>query len=154
MEVVIHGADPPGRRCGPNENVHVGLIFLGKNSGVAVPGRPWRVVGLVPGDTADVRWECEITVKTTAAGTDFAGPFVRGNRDDRHLGLAWVEVHADGTLEVFRGAKLRLDDVDPEILRSAGRPGHRLVARVSLGSGHGEPRCARIRPPDLECSAE
>ena len=46
-------------------------------------------------------------------GLDFSGPFVRGDRTDRHLGLAWGDVPGDGTLRLFRGAKLRLVDSIP-----------------------------------------
>ena len=37
-------------------------------------------------------------------GFDFSGPFVRGDRADRHLGLAWGDAPGDGTLRLFRGA--------------------------------------------------
>ena len=46
-------------------------------------------------------------------GYDFTGPAVGGDRTDRHLGLAWGDVPGDGTLHMFRGAKLRLVDVPP-----------------------------------------
>jgi Family of unknown function (DUF5990) len=64
---------------------------------------------------------------------------------DRNLGLAWGEVPGDGTLRVFRGARLRLADVDPGVIEPAMRPGHRLVARVRLTDARGNPTCARVR---------
>ena len=85
-------------------------------------------------------------------GYDFAGPFVRGVRDDRHLGLAWGDLQGDGTLRLFRGAKLRLVDVDPGLIEQAMRPGHRLVARVRLTDAKGNPVCARLHPPYLTWS--
>jgi Family of unknown function (DUF5990) len=62
-------------------------------------------------------------------GLDFGGPFVRGDRTDRHVGIAWGDVSADGTFRLFRGSKLRLGDVDPALVGEAVRPGSRLVAR-------------------------
>ena len=69
---------------------------------------------------------------TVSDGFDFAGPFVRGVRDDRHLGLIWGDLMDDETLQVFRGAKLRLVDVDPGLIEQALRPGHKLIARIRL----------------------
>jgi hypothetical protein len=92
-----------------------------------------------------------VTVGTDDDGLDFAGPFVRGDRTDRHLGLIWGDY--DGTeLHMFRGAKLRLVDVDPDVIAAARRPGHRLVGRLGLTDPGGNPVCARIR--DIVWSAE
>src|SRR5438552_15365518 len=79
MIVIVEGVDLPGRRCRPDleghghQNVHVGVCTkAGKRSGVEpIPGRPWGVTGLV-----------------------------RGDRDDRHVGLAWGEVGPDGAFEL------------------------------------------------------
>jgi hypothetical protein len=60
---------------------------------------------------------------------------------------------ADGTLHVFRGAKLRLVDVDPGLIEQAMRPGHTLVARIRLTDARGNPICARVHPPYLTWSA-
>jgi len=50
---------------------------------------------------------------------------------------------------VFRGAKLRLVDVDPGLIEQALRPGHELVARIRLTDARGNPICARGHPPYL-----
>ena len=78
------------------------------------------------------------------------GPYVRGARTDRNIGLAWGDVPGDGTLRLFRGAKLRLADVDPALIEEALRPGCRLIARARLTDATGNPICARLRPPDIE----
>jgi Family of unknown function (DUF5990) len=65
------------------------------------------------------------------------------------LGLAWGDVPGDGTLRLFRGAKLRLVDVEPGLIAEAMRPGHRLVARIRLTDVRGNPVCARVHPPAL-----
>jgi hypothetical protein len=147
--VVIEGSDLPGRRCGPSpegrwyENIHVGL------------GRPPKLVGLVPGDAPSARWELEITMRRRPGGElDFRGPFVHGKRGERSLYLSWGEVADDGAFELFRAAKLRFSDLDPDLVRQAMEPGRRLVGRLGLTDSKGHPRCARVRPPDIEWSAE
>jgi Family of unknown function (DUF5990) len=63
---------------------------------------------------------------------DFGGPFVRGDRTDRHIGVVWGDVSSDGTFRLIRGSKLKLADVDPALVEQARRPGARLVARIHL----------------------
>ncbi len=148
MIVEIRGHDLPGRSCGPGpggcwyENIHVGLA------------RGTDTVELVPGDAPSARWEVEVTLREGSDGvTDFRGPFVRGKRDDRHLGLRWGTVGDEETFEVFRGAKLRIDRVDPGLIAKAAAGG-RLVASVDLTDEHGWPRCATVHPPSLLWSLE
>ena len=169
LTVVIEGFDLPGLTCHPEpggqpyRNIHVALGGPrndGRRGGGAdrpalvVPGTPGLATEPVPGDAASARWEVPVTVRRGEEGYDFSGPFVRGDRTDRHLGLAWGEVPGDGTLRLFRGAKLRLVDVDPRIIDDAMRPGHRLIARVRLTDARGNPVCARVHPPALTWSAE
>jgi hypothetical protein len=159
LTVVIEGYDLPGLTCrlepgGPGHgNVHVALS--GKSTdrpALLVPGRPGLAIEPVPGDAESARWEVPVTVRRDAGGYDFTGPFVGGTRDDRNLGLAWGDVPGDGTLRLFRGAKLRLVDVDPALIGEAMRPGHQLVARIRLTDPRGNPVCARVHPPALTWS--
>jgi uncharacterized protein DUF5990/uncharacterized protein DUF5655 len=158
MTVVIEGSELPGRACRPgpdgrHENVHVALGGRSTDrAAVTVPGRPGMGIEPVPGDAAAARWAMPVTVRRDEDGFDFAGPFVRGVRDDRHLGLIWGDLLDDGTLRLFRGAKLRLVDVDPELIEQALRPGHALVARIRLTDAKGNPICARVHPPYLTWS--
>jgi len=161
MTVLIDGFDLPGLTCSPgpegeHKSVHVALS--GKDASrpfLEIPGRGGaRALEPVPGDAPSARWQLPVTVRWDDDGFDFAGPFVRGVRDDRHLGLAWGDVPGDGTLRLFRGAKLRLVDIAPELVAAAMRPGQRLVARVRLADGRGNPICARVRPPYLTWSVE
>jgi Family of unknown function (DUF5990)/Domain of unknown function (DUF5655) len=161
LTVVVEGTDLPGRSCGPNPEgnwynaVHVGLLSDSKDvPGLRVPGRPSRAIELVPGDAPSARWEFEVTVNEYPDGLDFRGPFVRGARDDRSIGLAWGDVHGDGTFLLFRGAKLRFADIGSEVIAAAMRPGHQLVARVRLTNENGMPICARVRPPHIAWFAE
>jgi Family of unknown function (DUF5990)/Domain of unknown function (DUF5655) len=160
LTVVIEGIELPGRTCRPKPgglrhgNVHVAMYTRSKQRpALTMPDNPWNATGPVPGDAATARWEADVTVKRDPdGGFDFAGPVVRGPRDDRHLALAWGDLPGDGTLRLFRGAKLRLVDVDPELIEQALRPGHALIARIRLTDANGNPICARVHPPYLTWS--
>ena len=161
LTVLIEGSELPGLSCQPDRdesehrNVHVALYTRGKDQPtLTMPGDPWQAAEPVPGDSPAARWEVTVTVRQDDDGYDFAGPFVRGVRTDRHLGLAWGDVPGDGTLRLFRGAKLRLVEVPPSLIAEAMRPGHRLVARVRLTDAKGYPVCARLRPSHLAWSVE
>ena len=170
VTVVIEGFDLPGLTCAPvpggpgQHNVHVALPGPGQErrgpagtgqdrAALVLPGSPLLAFEPVPGDAPAARWEVNVTVRRDEDGFDFSGPFVRGDRSDRHLGLAWGDVPGDGTLRVFRGAKLRLADVEPQLIEEAMRPGQRLLARVRLTDARGNPVCARLRPPAITWSA-
>ncbi len=160
LTVVIEGDDLPGLTCRPeptgrrHHNIHVALSGRGTDRpALTVPGRPGLAAEPVPGDAPSARWEVPVTVRRDDLGFDFGGPFVGGDRADRHLGLVWGDVPGDGTLRLFRGAKLRLADVDPALIEEAMRPGRRLVARVRLTDRNGNPVCARLRPPAIAWSA-
>ena len=159
ITAVIEGSELPGRTCQPgpdgprHENVHVALGGRATDRlAVPVPGRPGLGIEPVPGDAPAARWEIPVTVRRDDDGFDFGGPFVRGVRDDRHLGLIWGDLMDDGTLRLFRGAKLRLVDVDPGLIEQALRPGRELVARIRLTDAKGNPICARVHPPYLTWS--
>ena len=161
LTVVIEGFDLPGLSCAPepggqvHQNIHVALTGPGNDRpALAVPGSRWLAVEPARGDAPSARWQVPVTVRRDTDGFDFTGPFVRGDRTDRHLGLAWGDVPGDGTLRLFRGAKLRLVDIDPAIIEQAILPGRRLVARIRLTDARGNPVCARVRPPALTWSAE
>lgn len=161
LTVLIEGSELPGLSCQPDRddtehrNVHVALYTRSKDQPtLAMPGNPWQAAEPVPADSPAARWEVTVNVRQDDDGYDFAGPFVRGVRADRHLALAWGDVPGDGTLRLFRGAKLRLVEVPPSLIAEAMRPGHRLVARVRLTDAKGYPVCARLRPSHLTWSVE
>ena len=160
LVVRIEGFDLPGRSCRPepggpgHTNVHVGMRNdRAGATGLTVPGQRWVATELVPGDARFASWEFPVTIRRGEDGIDFGGPSVRGDRSDRHVGLIWGDVPGDGTFRLFRGAKLRLVDVDQSIVEQAWQPGFALVARVRLTDARGNPICARVRPPDIEWSA-
>jgi len=140
LRVVIDGFDMPGRACAPAEvdvpydNVHVGVQ------------RGREVVELVPADADRASWCFDVTVKPLGDDLDFGGPFVHGRQGDRFVYLSWGEVNGD-EFTMFRRAKLHLADAAPETLADALRTGA-LSCRVRLTDACGNPRCARVRPPD------
>ena len=166
MTVVIEGTELPGLTCQPEpggtvyRNIHVALATTAGGiaegqSWLAVPLKPRVAAEPFPGDAKQTRWELTVTVRGSAGdGYDFTGPSVSGDRTDRNLGLVWGEVPGDGTLQLFRGAKLRLVDVPADLITDAMRPGRCLLARVRLTDDRGNPVCAGLRPSHLTWSAE
>jgi Family of unknown function (DUF5990)/Domain of unknown function (DUF5655) len=157
LTVVIEGFSLPGRTrppdaAGEHRNVHIALAAKSREPpALVVPGKPWLATEPVPGDSPSARWEVPVTVGRDADGFDFGGPYVRGDRADRHLFLAWGDVHGDGTLRLIRGSKLGLAKVDPRLIEEAMRPGHRLVARIRLtGSGEEPALTWTAGPADAE----
>jgi hypothetical protein len=152
LPVVIEGFDLPGRAWCPGpggssyQNVHVALHGHDQSrSFLPMPGRGgWLAIEPVPADAPSARWEAEVTARRGDGGLDFGGPFVRGDRTDRHLALAWGDVPGDGTLRLFRACKFGLADVDPGLIEDALRPGRRLVARVRLTDARGNPGCSDV----------
>jgi hypothetical protein len=152
LTVVIEGSGLPGLAWCPGpggpayQNVHVALHGHDQDrSFLPMPGRGgWLAIEPVPADAPVARWEMPVTVRQGDAGPDFGGPFVRGDRTDRHLALAWGDVPGDGTLRLFRACKFGFADIDPELVEDALRPGGRLVARVRLTDPRGNPGCADL----------
>lgn len=114
-------------------------------------GRAAEVVALVPGDAERARWE--VIVDVTEDGRDVKGPFVEGRRGDRFLYLSWNDVADDGTLTMFRRAKLLFGAVPADVLAKAARPGWRLVGDLALRDRCGGPVSASLRPPAIAWSA-
>ncbi|GAA4558180.1 DUF5990 family protein [Planotetraspora kaengkrachanensis] len=149
MRIHIEATNLPGRSCPPGagfpgyDGIHVG-----------VQGRVRRdeLLGLHPGDAASAAWTLECTAVATADGTDFRGAQIQGRPGGRFIYLAWGSVDGAGVFTMFRRAKLMLDAVDPATAEAAVRTG-RLVARLGLTDGKGEPLCAAVRPPLIEWSA-
>jgi hypothetical protein len=144
MIIEIEGANLPGRSCHPDprgeayDDVHVGL------------GMHRDPVDLVPGDASLARWRIEVHAGRAPDGSpDFHGAFVHGKRGDRYLYLNWGTVSADGAFHLFRRAKISLSEVDPSLVDRALEPGGVLACTVNLTDSKGNPRCARVRPPDL-----
>lgn len=145
LTVVIEASGLPGLTCPPDaagehHSIHIALYTKSKERpALVLQGNPWLAADPVPGDSPAARWQAPVTVRRDEDGFDFTGPYVRGDRADRHLGLAWGDVHGDGTLRLVRGSKLKLAGVDPRLVEEAMGPGHRLVARIRLTGTGDEP---------------
>lgn len=149
MRIHIEASELPGRTCGPDtdfagfDNIHVG---------VQRKDHPGELLGLHPGDAERASWDLDCTVASTAEGVEVSGPYVQDRLGGRFVYLSWGTVDATGAFTMFRRAKLMMSDIDPEVLEAAARTGH-LTARLRLSDGRGQPRCARVRPPDITWSA-
>ena len=139
MDVRIVGVNLPGRSCGGYENIHVGVQ------------RRAEVVDLFAGDVAEAVWDFDLDA--TAPDGDLRGPYVQGRRGHRFVYLSWGAVDRSGTFEMFRRAKLMLGAIDRSVLEAAAQSGHRLEATLGLTGGDGGPRCAAVRPPDINWTA-
>jgi hypothetical protein len=154
LTVAIEASSLPGPRCpsgdgGEHHGIHIALCTKATSpAALVLPDKPWVVTGPVPGDAPSARWEAAVTVRRDADGLDFSGPYVRGDRTDRHLFLAWGTVPGDGTMRLVRGSKLALRTVDPRLVEGSLRPGHLLVARIQLT------RTGTLKGPDLSWAAE
>lgn len=128
MKLRIEGHHLPGRSCGPYDGVQVALQ-VGRG-----PVEP------VPGDALTAAWDIEVEVLEGPDGRDFRGPAVQGRRGERFVYLTWGST-AGGSFEMFRRAKLMLDDAPT---------GDDVTASVHLTDECGMPRCARLVGPAVQ----
>ena len=142
MQIRIEGTDLPGHRRA------TGGAFPGYADvqvGIQRRNRPGDVVDRYASDSPDVVWTFDATVAPAPNGLDVRGPFIQGGPAQRFIYLSWGTVDPGGTFTMFRRAKLMLSE-SPEA--------DRVVARVHLTDEQGMPRCARLRAPAVEWSAE
>ena len=142
MRIRIEGHDLPGRRVGAAADelrlreVHVGVQ------------RKAEVVSRVPASADGAVWDLEVGGREVDGLLDVGGPFVHGRPGARFLYLSWGSV--DGArFAMFRRAKLMFGDIPAELLREAYEGGGVLVGSLGLTDECGEPKCARVRPPDI-----
>ncbi|MFE4453202.1 DUF5990 family protein [Streptomyces sp. NPDC056796] len=149
MRIHIEATELPGRTCGPDtdfsgfDNIHVG---------VQARDSPGELFGLHPGDATAASWTLDCSAVSTAEGVEVSGPYVQNRLGGRFVYLSWGTVDDSGAFTMFRRAKLMMSDIAPEVLEAAARSGH-LTARLRLSDDRGQPRCARVRPPDVVWSA-
>jgi hypothetical protein len=151
MRIRIEGVDLPGSTCGPGPDRPEGHFNI--HVGVQRRGKPQELLGVVPGDSPAATWTLDATAATAPGGAvDLRGPYIQGPPGGRFIYLNWGTVDAPGTFALFRRAKLRLDAVSADLLRSAAEQGF-LVARVTMTDPKGHPVCASLAPPFIEWSA-
>ncbi|GAA1298103.1 hypothetical protein Psi02_57830 [Planotetraspora silvatica] len=149
MWIHIEASDLPGRTCPPGDGFPG---YSGIHVGVQRRDRRDEPLDLHPGDATSAAWTLECTVAPTPGGVDLRGPHIQGRPGGRFIYLSWGTVDDAGVFSMFRRAKLMLDAVDAETVDAAVRSG-RLLGRLRLTDGKGEPLCAAVRPPRIEWTA-
>jgi hypothetical protein len=117
-------------------NVHVGVQ------------RKAEVVDRFPMTAPKATWEFDVAVREIDDLLDVGGPFVHGRPGARFLYLSWGNVDGD-RFDMFRRAKLMFGDIPTAVLRDAYERGGVLVGELGLTDEHGDPKSARVRPPDI-----
>lgn len=135
----------PGRECGASDdfpgysNIHVG---------VQRKNRREELLDLHPGDAATAVWTFDYVVDRV----DVRGPYIQGPPGGRFIYLSWGTVDDGGRFNLFRRAKLMLEDVPSDVLDSAAKSGL-LVGSLGLTDAKVNPLCARVRPPQISWTA-
>jgi hypothetical protein len=152
MRIRIDAVDLPGLTCPAPEGRAVPAY---DNIHVAVQrrDRPAELLDPQPGDGPSATWTLECAVTPSPAGPDVRGPYVQDRLGRRFIYLSWGTVDEAGVFSMFRRAKLMLDAVPSEVLAAAAREGL-LVGRLGLTDECGNPRCARVEPPQIDWTAE
>lgn len=153
MLIRIEASDLPGDSCGPSPDVPAGYRNI--HVGVQRRNRREELLGLTRGDAASACWTLDCTATRSAAGVDLRGPYIQGPPGGRFVYLSWGTVAESGdpaSFTLFRRAKLWLDAIPGDILDRATEAGE-LVGRLGLTDPKGNPRCAAVRPPEIEWSA-
>lgn len=161
MLIRIEGADLPGDSCGPGPDFPEGH----HNIHVAIQGRKGQqdLFGLTRADASSVVWELDCEVVTPPPDADLRGKQIQGSPGKRFIYITWGVVGTSGSVgnsgavdwsgfRMFRRAKLLLDAVPPDVMRSACDKGA-LNGRLRLADDTGWPICAAVRPPRIEWSS-
>jgi Family of unknown function (DUF5990) len=99
-----------------------------------------------------VTWDFDVASREIDGLLDVGGPYVHGRPGGRFLYLCWGAVNGD-EFAMFRWIKLMFGDVPTELLRAAHHGDRMLVGWLGLTDGKGEPRAARVRPPEIVWNA-
>jgi hypothetical protein len=143
VRIRIEGFDLPGRGSGAEAsalrlgNVHVGVQ------------RKAEVVDRFRSDAPAAGWSLEVTSREVDGLLDVGGPWVHGRPGARFLYLSWGAVEGE-RFAMFRRAKLLFGDIPTALLRAAHEGSGVLVGRLGLTDACGQPKCARVRPPEIE----
>jgi hypothetical protein len=143
VQIDIEGRNLPGARCHPDPDQDEKDIYVGM-------GSRGRGEEFVSGGADTAHWTLDVIVDRRDGILDFKGRLVEGRRGERFIYLNWGTLDAAGEFVMFRRAKLMLSEVDPGLIEQACEPGTGLRCVVNLTDAKGHPRCARVRPPDIE----
>jgi hypothetical protein len=138
--VELHGTRLPGVRFQERGAVRVGIQA----------GR--EIVDDIPADAEKAVFTATVRVTRLEDGAfDFGGPYVFGTRGDRFLYLCWGE-RIGGAWDGFRRAKIKLGYVPPLVWEGALGEGQPVVGRLELTDAKGGPKCASLRPDEVDWS--
>lgn len=127
-----------GGRSLTYENIHLGIQHGGE------------VIEAVPANRRRVVFEPQFRVSPMAGDkTNFLGPFAKGTPAERFFYLSWGVKNADGSLTVFRRAKIHLSHLQWSAVEQAIDSGRELSVTLSMTDKRGGPRCASIRGEGL-----
>jgi hypothetical protein len=142
MRIRIEATDLPGRRGGTGADA-----LRRTNVQVGVQRRA-EVIDRYPADAESATWEFDVDSREIDGLLDVGGPYVHGRPGARFLYLSWGAVD-DTEFAMFRRIKLMFGDIPTDCLRAAHESAAVLVAQLGLTDTKGEPRAARVRPPDV-----
>ncbi|MFD5813350.1 DUF5990 family protein [Streptomyces sp. NPDC127038] len=153
MHIRIDADDLPGRTCPAPEGRGTGAAYDNIHLAVQRRDRPAELLDPQPGDGASATWTLPCAAAPSPEGLELTGPYVQYRLGHRFIYLSWGTVDEAGVFSMFRRAKLMLDAVPADVLTAAAHEGL-LVGRLGLTDSHGNPRCARVVPPDITWTAE
>lgn len=105
-----------------------------------------EVIEAVPASRQRVVFEPRFRVAPLPGGkTNFLGPFAKGTPTQRFFYLSWVVKDEDGSLIMFRRAKIHLSHLSWSEVEKAIHSGKPLSVTLSLTDPSGAPRCASLR---------
>lgn len=108
-------------------------VYLGIQKGDAV-------IEAVPASRKQVVFEPVFRVAPLLDGkTNFLGPFAKGTPQTRFFYLAWVIKGEDGSLTMFRRAKVQLSHLDWSTVEQAIGSGTGLSVELSMTDNKGGP---------------
>ncbi len=135
----LEGYDAPGKTCPAPDGIGLGIQ------------EGQEVVGVLMSSEPAPRFRGHLDVIPAADGFRLGGPFVHGPAGDRFIYLAWIHLKGRQTMSRI---KLRLADIDPDLILQARDGGGVLVGKVRLTNDQGKPASGSLRPPLVTWSVE
>lgn len=109
-----------------------------------------EVVEAVPANRKRVVFEASFRISPLPDGkANFLGPYAKGTPTERFFYLSWVVKDEEGTLKMFRRAKVHLSHLPWSLIEETIRSGKPLSVTLSLTDKRGGPRCGSVRGNDV-----
>lgn len=110
-----------------------------------------EVIETVPADCEQAVFAPVFRIGTQKNGApNFLGPFAHGTPDQRFIYLSWGVKKPDGTLEMFRRAKIHLRHLTWRHIKIAQAANTSIMAELSLTDAKGGPLCASVKEPYIQ----